>query len=269
MPNPLRFLILTVLAVLTACSSVPSERVQDLLVRHGFGRRAEGDAQVENYASTGDMLRFDVPYELLVSPVYADLGLLVSAPQPVAIDGTIFIPGVGGTYVLGLTEKEIGALVTEQLQAFYNDKISVTCRIISSIGKYFFMFGEVTLKGIQPLRGDFTVLDALSINPWNSLANIGKIRLIRADPKNPLIVTINLRDIAYDGISTYNLQLRENDIIYVPPTFFGSISRFLQKLVEPLAVVVQALFQWAYAEQSVRYLTGQSDFFFGYPGWYF
>lgn len=264
-PKPLLVLVLAALAALGSCGAVPNERIQDLLVRQGFGRRAEGDAQVENYASAGDVVTFIMPQALVLNPVFADLALL-AAPQPVAIDGTIFVPGVGATRILGMTEKEIGGLVSEALQALYTSpSLQLRARIISG-AKSFFMFGEVLLKGRVPIVGDLTMLDAMSLNPPTRLANIGKIRLIRADPKNPLIVTVNMRDIVLDGISTYNFSIRENDIIYVPPTFFGTISRFLQKLLEPLSVAVTTLLQGSIARQEFEILTGRSDRFIIFPG---
>ncbi len=249
------------------CGSIPDKRVQELLVRQGFGRRAEGDAQVENYASIGDTIQFYVSPSLLTNPSYADLYLLVAGPQPVAVDGTIFIPNVGPVMVLGLSEKAIGALVSEQLQTLYTAPIEVQARIISG-AKFFFMFGEVIAPGIRPFRGDLTILDVFALFPVTKMANLGRIRLIRADPRNPLIVTINLRHIVTEGITTYNLNIRENDIIYVPPTFFGTIARFAEKLLLPLSTIVGALFQGVQLQWQYQFLTGRRPFFFGNP-WIF
>jgi hypothetical protein len=76
--------------------------------------------------------------------------------------------------------------------------------------------------------------------------------LVRADPKNPLVVTFNMRDMGLEGYSTYNINVREYDIIYVPPTFLGMISRFIEKLFAPLTSVINAIFQWT----TIRYQWG-------------
>ena len=76
-------------------------------------------------------------------------------------------------------------------------------------------------------------------------ANLGRVRVVRPDAQSPLVVEINFREMIMTGNTTYNIQLRENDIIYVPPTWLGSIGRFIEKLLSPLASVVQAAFGFA------------------------
>ncbi len=243
----------------TSCGAVPSKRIQELLVKRGLGKRAEGDAQVENYATVSSQIQFFAPTYVMGNPTYADLLILAASPQTVGIDGSIYIPGYGTTYVLGLTEKQIGALVSEQLRSLYTDAIHVDARILSG-DKFYYMFGETT-PGIRRFEGDMTVLDIFARNPILPLANIGKIRLVRADPRNPLIVTINVRDIVLYGISTYNINIKENDIIYVPPTFFGSVSRFIEKVTAPLTSVLNAAFRASNLRYQYRVLTGQQEFF--------
>ena len=270
MRGPFRLWILLCLALcagLSSCGSLPSKRLQELLVKQGFGKRAEGDAQVENYATTGAQIRFIVPPILLENPALRDLMTLAAQPQVVGVDGTIYVPGYGSVYVLGLTEKRIAALVTELLQASFAPEIVVEARILSA-PKFFYMFGE-TVPGARPFVGDLTMLEVFATNPILPLANIGKIRLVRADPRDPFVVTINMRDIVLYGISTYNLNIKENDIIYVPPTFFGSVSRFLEKLIAPVTTLLGAAFTATNLRYQYRVLRGDEDFlFFGGPWLY-
>ncbi len=247
---------------LPSCASVPSKRVQELLVRKGFGKRASGDAQVANYATVRAQIQFFVSPELLADPAFADLVLLAVQPQPVTVDGTIYIPGYGPSYVLGMTGPEIGALVTEQLQAFYKPKIRIRARILAA-PRLFWVLGETLAPGFREFIGDLTVAEAVLMSPRSPVANIGKIRLIRADPKNPLVVTINLHEIVVYGYSTYNLNIKENDIIYIPPTFFGQVSRFIERLTYPLTTVLSVLFQYQTLDFHYKVLTGDQEFFFG------
>ena len=55
-------------------------------------------------------------------------------------------------------------------------------------------------------------------------------------------MVINVREMLVTGNTTYNIALQNNDIIYVPPTFLGHIARLIEKLLEPLNVAVQSLF---------------------------
>lgn len=250
---------------LPSCSTIPNKRIQELLVREGFGKRAEGDAQVQDYATVGSQIQFWISPRILAEQTFAELQVLVSGSQIVGVDGTIYIPGYGTTYVLGLTAERIAAVVEERIQALYdNTPIPVEARILNS-PKYFFMFGE-TQPGARNFIGDLTVLEVFATNPILPLANIGKVRLVRADPEDPLVVTINVRDMVLYGITTYNLNIKENDIIYIPPTFFGSVSRFIERLASPLTTLVAATFQASSIRYQYRVLTGQQDFaYYGSP----
>ncbi|MCA8972448.1 MAG: hypothetical protein KDC95_21855 [Planctomycetes bacterium] len=249
---------------LPSCSTIPNKKIEELLVRKGFGKRAEGDAQVEDYATTGSQIQFWIDPILLRQEKYFDLQVLVSGPQAVGVDGQIYIPGYGTTYVLGLTEERIASLISERLSAIFESTIPVEARILDS-PKYFYMFGETT-PGARPFVGDLTVLEVFATNPILPLANVGKIRLVRPDPETPLVVSINVRDMVLYGITTYNLNIKENDIIYVPPTFFGSVSRFIERLTSPLTTLVAATFQASSIRYQYRVLTGERDFnFYGNP----
>ncbi len=257
-------LLIPLFGLLAACGTVPSKEVQELLVQQGFGRRAEGDAHVENYAMVGSMVQF-IPtnMDLLTKPAYAEIGLILSAAQPVGIDGTVYLPLVGPTLIIGLTESQIGALVTEKLQAYYStdpDTFRIDARIINQPAQAVFIFGAMGRFKL-PLVQYETMLDLYVALPDLGLANIGKFRLIRPDPQNPLIVSINIRDMILYGNTTYNLRLRENDIIYVPATLLGQISLFLKRLLQPISVVVDSLFRFNSLRWNWQSLTS-NDFLF-------
>lgn len=262
--------LLLVASGLSSCYAVPGDAVQEVLIREGFGRRATGDAQIENYATVGATIQFiPASTSILTDVTFQDLALLVSAPQVVAIDGTIYLPNVGPVLVLGLTEKEIGQLITEQLGPFYQNPPRIDARITADT-KFFFVFGEINGIDAVPLRlpllGDITIVDVFSQVLRSPYSNMGKIRLIRADPRNPLVVSINFHDIAVHGISTYNIRIRENDIIYVPPTFIGMISRFVEKLLQPLNAIVRGLFEASSLRYQYDVLLGDESYF--YPAIY-
>ncbi|MEZ5989672.1 MAG: hypothetical protein R3F30_11205 [Planctomycetota bacterium] len=265
MNKRLAWLLLLPLLLLEACGSVPSKEVQELLVQRGFGRRAEGDVHVENYANVGSMIQFlPASLEVATDPAFAEVGLLLSAAQPVAIDGTIYLPLVGPTLVLGLTESQIGALVSEKLAAFYSSSnLRIDARIINQPNQVIFVFGAMGRFKV-PLIATETMLDLFVALPDLGLANIGKIRLIRPDPKNPLIVTVNIRDMVLYGNTTYNLRLRENDIVYVPPTLLGQLSLFLKRLLQPITVVIDSLFRFNTLRWNWEYLTGDNLFYSPY-----
>ena len=247
--------LLTVAVALTfaACGGVEEKRIRELLNEKGFGTRAQGEATLTNYVTGGDGVLFYVDPTAYMVPDAERLYFL-TLPQQVSIDGTILVPYVGPVYVLGQTEQELSALVKGVLQPLFAFELNMQARIINR-GKAFYAFGETLAKGRLPMvKGDLTVLEAISTIGTTQLANLGRVQVIRPDAQNPLVVNINIREMILSGNTTYNIQLYDNDIIYVPPTFFGSIARFIEKLLQPLGVAVQALFGLATIQASYRFI---------------
>jgi hypothetical protein len=67
-------------------------------------------------------------------------------------------------------------------------------------------------------------------------------------------MVVNVREIVETGYTTFNLRIENQDIIYIPPTFFGHISRFFQKLLQPIASLSQVAFGASFARSSIDYL---------------
>ena len=241
---------ISALFVSAGCGGVEEKRIRELLHDKGFGTRAQGVATHENYVTGGDAVQFLMDPSIYLTAGAEQLSLLL-APQYISIDGTILIPYVGAVYVLGMTEAELASLVSTQLQPFFNNfQIALQARILN-LGKAFFAFGEFERKGRMPMtNSDLTVLDVIATLGVTRLANLGRIKLVRPDAENPMVVTINLREFIETGYTKYNLRVQDNDILFVPPTFLGAISRFIQKLLEPLAVAVDALFNLSYLRSS-------------------
>ena len=250
--------LLGVLLSLSACTSVEDKRIRQLLNEKGFGTRAQGIATLENYVAGGDFVRFIVPPDLYLQPGYEQLYLLTSAPQPVGIDGTILVPYLGPVYVLGLTRAELSDTVESLLQPLFELDINLQADILDR-GKHVFAFGEFSIRGRIPLQHDLTILEFVAINLPTDLANTGRIHVVRPDAEHPLTVSVNIREMVLTGNTTYNILLQDNDIVYAPPTFFGHVARFLERLLRPLQVVVQALFGAATVRLSYDYLTGNED----------
>ena len=251
-------LLILLLCGLTSCANYEDKRIRQLLNEKGFGTRAQGKASLENYVSGGDGVVFLVDPSVLVMPGAERLVLLTQL-QKVGIDGTILLPYVGPVMVLGLTERELKRLVESQLAAFFNVDIQVTPRILDR-GKHFFAFGEVLQKGRVPyFKADLNLLEAVTYVRPTSLANMGRVRLIKPDADNPFVVTVNIRDMIMTGNTRYNFPIDENDFLYLPPTWLGGLSRFIEKLLQPLNVAVQSMFGLARIQYSYDILQGDAN----------
>ena len=263
-PLWLRLAAIALFACLAAgCGSYEEVRIRQLFHEKGFGTRANGDATRENYVGGLDAIQFLLPPEALLQPAAERLAEM-TVPQPVAIDGTIFVPYVGPVYVLGKTEAELAALVRAQLRTVLTFDVALQARIRPG-SKFFYAIGETGRKGPVPLLPDLTLMDAMFSARWTNLANLGRVYVIRPDAENPLIIDVNFREMLTTGDTTPNIQMRERDILYVPPTFLGLVARLLQRVLEPVGVAVSTLFGVAQARLAYDIATGDSagqPFFF-------
>ena len=251
--------------LLGACGGVEDKRIRELLNEKGFGTRSQGIATLENYVTGGDAVVFFLEPTMLVQPGYEQL-VLLTRPQQIGIDGTILVPYIGNVMILGLTERELEDLIQEQLQGLYREPVQVTARILN-LGKAFYVFGEALRKGRMPLaKADLTILEAVSTVGTTGLANIGRIQLIRPDAQNPMVMEVNFREMVLTGRTVYNVLIQDNDIIYIPPTVLGMLTRFIQKLLTPIQLTARTLFSITTAEfaydRAFGNATGRGNFFF-------
>lgn len=233
-PDPSRWhlprLVATLcLLLLAACSSTPDKRALQYMNQDGFGKRYVGDAEEEDYVSIGDrVVVFDV-----LNPE------LIDATQTVRIDGKILLPEIGLVPVAGLTRNDLEAVLTERYSLYFEETDIVVD--IASTGKSFWVLGEVRQFGRKDFLGNTTVAEAVwEAEPLRSSANVGRILLVRGDPRDPLVLPVNLDDITY-GDTTTNYTIRENDVIVVPPTLLAELGYFLEALLFPVQRVIMSI----------------------------
>ena len=259
----LHFLLLIFVCSFASCTAYEELRIRQLLNEKGFGTRAEGNATVENYLAGGDGVVFVLSGGTLTIPGAQRLALLTRV-QLVGLDGTILLPYVGPIPVLGLTEQQLERLVESSLAGLFAEEIQLQARIVDR-QKAFYAFGEVGRKGRLPYRkADFTLFEAIASLAPTRLANLGRVRLIKPDAEDPLVIDVNVREMIITGNTRYNAPVEVNDIIYVPATWIGGFARFIEKLLQPLNVAVRSMLGLARIKASYDVLTGESSFYFRY-----
>jgi len=225
-------LVLVLGSALTSCrSSSPDKRTLQYLNTQGFGHKYSGNAEEENYLTLGDRVQYVDRYNPEVAGV-----------EQVDIDGTIVLPEVGAIPVAGLTRTEVEALLTQRFSPYFQrNDIRVT--LATSPQKVFYLVGEVSSPGRRAFTGDLTIFDVIMLyRPKESSANLGRVRLIRADPRDPLIIICNINEMMRGGDSTFNVQVRERDIIVVPATMLAQVGYFISDLITPFTTVFQEVF---------------------------
>jgi polysaccharide export outer membrane protein len=218
--------LLATLATPACSSTAPDKRLLQYLNDKGFGNRYTGNAEDQNYVTIGDTIQ--------IKDAYHDE---LSQTQSVDIDGTVILPEIGAVHVAGQTRSELEAFLTQKYTPYY-EQLKISVRLTTG-GKFYFIFGEVRAEGRKPFPGDLTVLEAVTDAGQDPrTANLGRVKVIRADPRDPLIIDVNLRSIFKTGDSTDNILIQERDIIYVPPTMLAELGYFLSDLIFPITEVI-------------------------------
>jgi hypothetical protein len=88
--------------------------------------------------------------------------------------------------------------------------------------------------------------------PKTDSGNLGRVRLIRADPRDPFIQYFDLSDIFTRGDSTFNVHVHERDIIYVPPTMLAEFGYFIDALLFPVKFVLESLSSAIFSYNALR-----------------
>jgi len=153
------------------------------------------------------------PEDVLNVSVWGDKELTMDVV--VRPDGKISLPLVQDIQAEGLTASELADTIHQKLLPFIKDpNVSVIVRQINS--PKFSVMGYVNRPGAYPLRGDVTVLEALSVaGGFTPFASPRKIKLVRyADGKQEIRV-VNYYDMIDKG-GKGNYLLKAGDIIVVP-----------------------------------------------------
>ncbi len=154
-------------------------------------------------------------------------------------DGNIFFPLLGDVYVEGLTPLEIREKIHKLLGRYLKElpEESISVMVMGFNSKVVFVnsYG----LGIRqiPFTGDLTVLEAITQSGLLVRASdkrrITVVRGERDPDKTPQKLVLNLNDILQKGRTEDNIVLRPNDIVYIPPTFFGIIGYESQDILFP------------------------------------
>lgn len=137
----------------------------------------------------------------------------LSAKARVETDGTVRLPELGFVRVAGLNRTELHALLTEKYSAYYDLLDIEVC--VEPAEKRYYVLGDVEQEGERAFEGDLNVFEAVLLNRPNlRAANLGRVRVIRPDGA---VIDVDIAEMIQTGDSSYNIQLRDRDIVYVPP----------------------------------------------------
>ena len=130
-------------------------------------------------------------------------------------DGKISMPLVQDIQAEGLTASELADRIHQKLLPYIKDpNVSVIVKQINA--PKFSVIGYVNRPGTYPMRGDVTVLEALSVaGGFTPFASPKKIKLIRSAGGKVDVRIINYYEIIEQG-GKGNYVLKSGDSIVVP-----------------------------------------------------
>lgn len=224
---------LCLLTGLSACASSDDARVLQVLNQRGFGRPTQ-DANRQYYIGIGDTV-------VIRNPPYKEYSGMVEA---VRMDGTITLPDVGEVYVNGLTPEEATEVVAKRYDEVINDTSELSLRVTAIRSKKYYITGVPPRKPIYvPFSGDTYLIDAvIRAGIDENLVDTDCILVIRGDPENPLVIECDYDRIKSEGLTRDNIQIRENDIVYMNPSWIGYITWGVSAILAPLTPLKNLIF---------------------------
>ena len=130
-------------------------------------------------------------------------------------DGKISMPLIQDVTAEGQTVAELATQIQEKLTAFIKEP-QVSVIVLQINAPKFYVIGNVVRPGTYPLRGETSVLQALSIaGGFTQFASLKSIKLIRNTGGRQEVRKINYYDVI-GASGEGNLLLKSGDTIAVP-----------------------------------------------------
>jgi polysaccharide export outer membrane protein len=130
-------------------------------------------------------------------------------------DGKISMPLIQDVTAEGQTAAELATQIQQKLIAFIKEP-QVSVIVLQINAPKFYVVGSVVRPGTYPLRGDTSVLQALSLaGGFTQFASLRSIKLIRNSGGKQEVRKINYYDMIDVG-GEGNFLLRSGDTIVVP-----------------------------------------------------
>lgn len=217
----------------SGCRTSDDARVLQVLNQRGFGRPTL-DANRQYYVGIGDSIA-------IRAPLYPEYN---GVREPVRMDGVITLPDVGEVYVNGLTPQEITEVVRKRYDRLVTDTAGITAEVVGTQSKRYYVTGvPPRAPAAVAFTGDTLLIDALiRVQLDQALVDTEDILVIRGDPEAPLVIHCNWEDITQRGLTRDNIPIRENDLIYLTPSFIGWIAYGATLISAPVVPLRNAIF---------------------------
>jgi len=160
----------------------------------------------------------------------------VSGKYIINMEGKIQFDFVGDIVLSGMTKDEAAKVVIKRLQK-YIIKPDVTVVITEYNSKVVYVVGEVGAPGKIYMRSDtMSLRDALlAANLPQLTAATDKATLFTPSANGDVVLKkVNVYNLLFKGDLRENYIMKPGDTIYLPPTLWAKIARFLNPITQPI-----------------------------------
>jgi polysaccharide export outer membrane protein len=136
----------------------------------------------------------------------------------VSSDGYISFPLLGKVKAEGLTVSELErSLILELIKYLKNPQVTVFIEEFGTIT----VSGQVEKSGSYPLKGELTVIEAISLaGGFTKIAAKNSVKIMRIEDDKKKTIIVRVADINKSGDKSKDVSLKRGDIIFVPESLF-------------------------------------------------
>ncbi|MGA1840863.1 MAG: FG-GAP-like repeat-containing protein [bacterium] len=158
-------------------------------------------------------------------------------PGPEADLKSIEVIQKGVTQKVNLYKAIFYADLSQNIILDNNDVVFVP-RISDNSSKVY-VFGEVKSPGIYPFSGPLTLLDVIAkAGGYGKDARLDSVKVVRGDLSAPEVISCDLGGIIKKGDIVNNVDLLNNDVVYIPKSKIANLKLFVEKIDYLLRLVL-------------------------------
>ena len=133
--------------------------------------------------------------------------------------------------IAGLTASQAERKIEKEAATFFRTpRVFVRFKEKRVSVKRVFVVGEVMKPGVVPMNRNMTVLQAIAeVGNYKESAVLEEIRVLRGNQKGATVLTADIARLLTYGDWSRNLNLEENDIVYVPRSKFGDAEQWARQ----------------------------------------
>jgi len=156
-----------------------------------------------------------------------DAGFLVTA------NGTVNLPLIGTTRLVGLTEDQAAKYLIDEYKVYLRNPYAV----VKIKNQRVIMIGEIRKPGVIPItNGTMNLIEAIARSgDMTDYAMRTHIVILRGDLRNPETRIVDLTNMS--ALAMSSMYLRDRDIVYVQPRSAKGMQLFTEEVLPPFSLI--------------------------------